>query len=188
MTVRRSAWLADFCASACVGASRRFAHPGQDPQRSRPQQEATPAPDRAAPSSATARPAGAGSRILQTEYSTWVVQDQHARATEVLDNAVSLRMGRSSGSAARQRAEVPARATRSTCRRSSARRPYATEGVSCEACHGPATGWLGPIRRAMDARAVGRGRHVRHERSRRAAPTSARRATSAVRRSSSITR
>src|SRR3982751_698083 len=39
------------------------------------------------------RPA-AGSRILQTEYSTWVSQDRHARATEALANAVSQRMGR----------------------------------------------------------------------------------------------
>src|SRR6266699_956174 len=35
-----------------------------------------------------------GARILQTEYSTWVSQDRHARATEVLSNAVSQRMGR----------------------------------------------------------------------------------------------
>src|SRR5262245_55198445 len=36
----------------------------------------------------------AGSRILQTEYTTWVVQDKHARATEVLNNPVSLRMAK----------------------------------------------------------------------------------------------
>src|SRR4051812_47714521 len=34
------------------------------------------------------------SRILQTEYSTWVALDRHARATEVLGNTVSQRMGR----------------------------------------------------------------------------------------------
>src|SRR5215475_10847909 len=36
----------------------------------------------------------ATSRIRQTEYNTWIVQDKHARATEVLSNAVSLRMAR----------------------------------------------------------------------------------------------
>src|SRR5678815_123058 len=35
-----------------------------------------------------------GARVLQTEYSTWVAMDRHARATEVLGNLVSQRMGR----------------------------------------------------------------------------------------------
>jgi hypothetical protein len=85
----------------------------------------------------------AGARILQTEYTTWVAQDRHARATEVLANAVSQRMGRILGIGDPQQAQkcllchsldVPA-----TLRG----RNFATEGVSCEACHGPATGWLG---------------------------------------------
>ena len=88
------------------------------------------------------RPVG-GARILQTEYSTWVSQDRHARATEVLGNMVSQRMGRILGIGDPQQAQkcllchsldVPAN-VRS--------RNFATEGVSCEACHGPATGWLG---------------------------------------------
>jgi hypothetical protein len=82
-------------------------------------------------------------RILQTEYSTWIARDRHARATEVLSNAVSQRMGRILGIAAPQQAQkclachaldVPAAARART---------FATEGVSCEACHGPASGWLG---------------------------------------------
>jgi len=84
-----------------------------------------------------------GSRILQTEYSTWVALDRHARATEVLGNVVSQRMGRILGIGNPQQAQkclvchsldVPA---------SERGRNFATEGVSCEACHGPATGWLG---------------------------------------------
>ena len=84
-----------------------------------------------------------GSRIFQTEYSTWIALDRHARATEVLGNAVSQRMGRILGIGNPQQAqkclachalEVPA---------SERSRNFATEGVSCEACHGPATGWLG---------------------------------------------
>ncbi|HMC76231.1 MAG TPA: multiheme c-type cytochrome [Vicinamibacterales bacterium] len=85
----------------------------------------------------------AGARILQTEYSTWVSQDRHARATEVLGNTVSQRMGRILGIGNPLQAQkclvchsldVPV-AVRG--------RNFATEGVSCEACHGPATGWLG---------------------------------------------
>src|SRR5258708_25941484 len=84
-----------------------------------------------------------GARILQTEYSTWVSQDRHARATEILANPVSQRIGHILGIVNPQQAQkcllchsldVPA-ALRG--------RNFATEGVSCEACHGPATGWLG---------------------------------------------
>ena len=84
-----------------------------------------------------------GARILQTEYSTWVAMDRHARATEVLGNMVSQRMGRILGIGNPLQAQkclvchsldVPA---------ASRGRNFATEGVSCEACHGPATGWLG---------------------------------------------
>ena len=84
-----------------------------------------------------------GARILQTEYSTWVAMDRHARATEVLGNMVSQRMGRILGIGNPLQAQkclvchsldVPAAARG---------RNFATEGVSCEACHGPATGWLG---------------------------------------------
>jgi len=85
----------------------------------------------------------AGARILQTEYSTWVSQDRHARATDVLSNAVSQRMSRILG------VGNPAQAPKCLACHAldvpvSARgRNFASEGVSCEACHGPATGWLG---------------------------------------------
>jgi hypothetical protein len=84
-----------------------------------------------------------GARILQTEYSTWVSQDRHARATDVLSNSISQRMGRTLGIG------DPAQAPKCLACHSlevpvSARgRNFTTEGVSCEACHGPATGWLG---------------------------------------------
>jgi hypothetical protein len=85
----------------------------------------------------------AGARILQTEYSTWIAMDRHARATEVLGNMVSQRMAKILGIGNPLQAQkclvchsldVPAAARG---------RNFATEGVSCEACHGPATGWLG---------------------------------------------
>jgi hypothetical protein len=102
-----------------------------------------------------------GARILQTEYSTWVSQDRHARATEILGNTVSQRMGRILGIGNPQQAQkcllchsldVPA-----TVRG----RNFATEGVSCEACHGPATGWLGyhVTKDAKHEESVKRGMH-----------------------------
>lgn len=86
----------------------------------------------------------AGSRILQTEYTTWVVQDKHAQATEVLSNAVSLRMAKILGIG---RPDTEQKCL--TCHAVDApaqqrARSYTAEGVSCEACHGPASGWLGP--------------------------------------------
>ena len=126
---------------------------------------ATPDPARAPPSSChgSVRPV-AGSRILQTEYTTWVVQDKHAKATSVLSNPVSLRMARILGLPARTPRRSAWPATRSTCPRRSAReivygRRRELRGVS----------WSGQwmARTAhdarLDARAVGRARHVRHE-------------------------
>jgi hypothetical protein len=104
------------------------------------------------------RPA-AGAGIQQTEYSTWIALDRHARATEALGSMVSQRMGRLLAISSPQQApkclachalDVPA---------SSRGRTFATEGVSCEACHGPATGWLGyhVTRNATHAESVARG-------------------------------
>lgn len=85
----------------------------------------------------------AGGGISQTEYSTWIAADRHARATDVLAEPLSQRMGRLLGIGNPQQSQkclachaldVPAAARGRT---------FATEGVSCEACHGPATGWLG---------------------------------------------
>jgi hypothetical protein len=84
-------------------------------------------------------------RILQNEYSVWVVQDKHARAFDVLSNNVSLRMARI--------LKIGKPNTEAKCLRCHA--TYTTpeqreqnfeidDGVSCEACHGPASGWLGP--------------------------------------------
>jgi hypothetical protein len=104
------------------------------------------------------RPA-AGARILQTEYSTWISQDRHARATEVLSNMVSQRMAKilAIGDPAKapkclacHALDVPA---------SAQGRNFASDGVSCEACHGPATGWLGyhVTKDATHAESVKRG-------------------------------
>jgi hypothetical protein len=84
-----------------------------------------------------------GGRILQTEYSTWVSQDRHARATDVLDNAVSQRMGRLLGIGDTTKAQKCLLCHSLDVPPAVRGRNFAADGVSCEACHGPATGWLG---------------------------------------------
>ena len=84
------------------------------------------------------------SRILQTEYTTWVVQDKHARATEVLNNPVSLRIAKILG-IGRPDSEQKCLTCHALDAPAAQRaKSYAAEGVSCEGCHGPASGWLGP--------------------------------------------
>ena len=103
----------------------------------------------------------AGSRILQTEYTTWVVQDKHARATEVLNNPVSLRMAKILG-IGRPDAEQKCLACHALDAPAQQRaKSYTAEGVSCEACHGPASGWLGPhtTRGWTHAQSVAAGMH-----------------------------
>ena len=85
-------------------------------------------------------------RVQQNEYSTWVVQDKHAKAFSSLSSPLSLRIGRNLGLAQKPEAsrecltchalDVPAPAR--------ARTFDLTDGVSCESCHGPAASWLGP--------------------------------------------
>ena len=85
-----------------------------------------------------------GSRILQTEYSTWIAQDRHARATEVLSNAVSGRMAKTLGLGQASTAPQCLACHSIDAPEGRLARTFAQEGVSCEACHGPASGWLGP--------------------------------------------
>jgi hypothetical protein len=84
-------------------------------------------------------------RIFQNEYTIWIAQDKHARAFAVLSNPVSERIGRILNVGAPSKAPkclachslyVPAE--------EQARTFEAADGVSCENCHGPASGWLGP--------------------------------------------
>jgi hypothetical protein len=84
-----------------------------------------------------------GSRILQTEYSTWVAQDRHAQATDVLSNPVSVRMGRILGIGRPDQSQKCLVCHSLDAASDQQARNYTSEGVSCESCHGPATGWLG---------------------------------------------
>jgi Cytochrome c554 and c-prime len=85
-----------------------------------------------------------GSRILQTEYSTWIAQDRHARAAEVLTNAVSVRMAKILGIGRADAAPKCLACHSLAVPEGRQARTFENEGVSCEACHGPASGWLGP--------------------------------------------
>ncbi len=84
-------------------------------------------------------------RIPQNEYSIWAAQDKHSRAFMVLSNPVSVRMGKilkinapntEHKCLACHAVDVPADLRAQTFK--------LEDGVSCENCHGPAVGWLGP--------------------------------------------
>jgi len=86
-------------------------------------------------------------RIAQNEYTIWTAQDKHSRAYTVLSNPVSIRMGKILG------LEKPPNES-DKCLKCHAlnvkpelrAQTFQTieDGVSCESCHGPAVGWLGP--------------------------------------------
>ena len=84
-------------------------------------------------------------RVLQNEYSTWIVKDKHSKAYASLKSEVGERMATILGVGKAETApkclachalDVPV-AQR-------ARTFDLGEGVSCENCHGPAAAWLGP--------------------------------------------
>ena len=86
----------------------------------------------------------AGSRILQTEYTTWIAQDRHARAATVLSNPVSVRMAKILGLPAAHNAPKCLACHSLDAPEAQQARSFVSEGVSCESCHGPASAWLGP--------------------------------------------
>ena len=152
MTSRRAAWLAIVAIAAMSGAivaletsaASAFAQSATANSPS-PAAGSYTGPGSCAASSChgSVRPV-AGSRILQTEYTTWVVQDKHANATAVLNNPVSLRMAKILG-IGRPDAEQKCLTCHALDAPAEQRaKSYTAEGVSCEACHGPASGWLGP--------------------------------------------
>jgi hypothetical protein len=89
------------------------------------------------------RPA-ANSRILQNEYSTWILQDKHAQAYKALTTPLADRMakimGLGSATSAPRCLSCHALAVPADKK---GREFDISEGVSCENCHGPASGWLG---------------------------------------------
>jgi hypothetical protein len=88
----------------------------------------------------------AGSRILQNEYSTWIIQDKHSHAYQALTGDVGERMARilKLGAKAEEAPKCLACHALYTAPERRGRAFEISEGVSCENCHGPASGWLGP--------------------------------------------
>jgi len=88
----------------------------------------------------------AGSRILQDEYSTWIIQDKHSRAYQALTGDVGERMARilKLGAKAEEAPKCLACHALNPAPEQHGRAFELSEGVSCESCHGPASGWLGP--------------------------------------------
>ncbi len=83
------------------------------------------------------------SNILQTEYVTWSRVDKHARAFTVLGNEQSQRIARNLGIGDPKQAKVCLDCHAHNipvAQRGERFRP--DDGVSCEACHGPAGKWL----------------------------------------------
>ncbi len=87
----------------------------------------------------------AGSRILQTEYSTWILKDKHSRAYQALTGDVGERMARilKLGAKAEESPKCLVCHALYTKPEQQGRKFEIAEGVSCENCHGPASGWLG---------------------------------------------
>ena len=90
--------------------------------------------------------------IRQDEYSIWIAQDKHAKAFAALSNPVSLRMGKILDTkCAAGNSCPPSQAPKClACHalfvppEQRAQTFEMDDGVSCESCHGPASGWLGP--------------------------------------------
>jgi len=88
----------------------------------------------------------AGSRILQNEYSTWIIKDKHSRAYQALTGDVGERMARilRLGAKAEEAPKCLGCHALNPAPEQRGRAFEISEGVSCENCHGPASGWLGP--------------------------------------------
>ena len=82
--------------------------------------------------------AEADSRILGNEYATWSVADRHARAYRVLEEPRAKRMGEI------LKLDVTRDKRCTICHVVGSPEKTRTDGVACEACHGPAEKWLGP--------------------------------------------
>jgi Cytochrome c554 and c-prime len=87
----------------------------------------------------------AESRILQTEYTTWILKDKHSRAYQALTGEVGERMARilKLGAKAEESPKCLRCHALYTTPEKRGRAFEISEGVSCENCHGPASAWLG---------------------------------------------
>jgi cytochrome c554/c'-like protein len=88
----------------------------------------------------------ADSRILQNEYSTWIIKDKHSKAYQALTGDIGERMARilKLGSKAEDAPKCLACHALYTTAGQRGRPFEMADGVSCENCHGPSSAWLGP--------------------------------------------
>ncbi len=86
------------------------------------------------------------SRILQNEYSTWIIRDKHSRAYQALLGDVGERMALilKLGAKAEEAPKCLACHALNPAPEQRGRAFEISEGISCENCHGPASAWLGP--------------------------------------------
>jgi hypothetical protein len=125
----------------------------QQPQPSatgQPGNPATPTPNHyeGVPSCANSGCHGAteplnASHVLQNEYYTWLSKDRHAQAYNILFNDRSARVARNmrlKGKAYQETVCLDCHTTNVPARLVSGKIDV-EDGVQCEACHGPASGW-----------------------------------------------
>ncbi len=88
--------------------------------------------------------AGEETDVLQNEYTTWVERDPHFRAHEVLFDERARIIARNLGTATPPTEDVHCLSCHAlpVPRRLAGGRMTIEDGVSCEACHGPAGGWV----------------------------------------------
>lgn len=82
--------------------------------------------------------------VLQNEYSTWAVRDKHTHAYIVLTNDVGKRMGRILNIQPEKNKKCTDCHALEVPLEQKAKTFDSNDGVSCESCHGPSSGWLGP--------------------------------------------
>jgi Cytochrome c554 and c-prime len=84
-------------------------------------------------------------KVLQNEYSTWIVRDRHSRAYTVLNQPLAQRMAKilKIGDPTKAQKCLVCHALSVPADQRGTQFDIA-EGVSCESCHGPAEKWLGP--------------------------------------------
>ena len=87
----------------------------------------------------TSRLPETSSRIWGNEYAMWSVPDKHSKAFKALEDARSNRMGQILNIA-----DVRNDQRCTVCHVVGSPARAASDGVSCEGCHGPAERWLGP--------------------------------------------
>jgi Cytochrome c554 and c-prime len=89
-------------------------------------------------------------RVLQNEYSTWVLKDKHSKAYSVLAGEVGKNMARILQVRDPQMRDPQKAVKCLACHalpvpeNERGRTFDLSDGVSCESCHGPASAWLGP--------------------------------------------